>query len=444
MHRQRLVEALESATAAEEVHIGLPGSNERTPPMAILSDCALEYSGDSSSHGWTVATDSGESLTKPLTPSSKEAFKSHMQPREVRRRLELDDGTSIPIIDISEFKTPQMLRRRTTSTGTPRCSDASPVAGRSPGCRKDASLVNITKRFMTLVDSSPDRRIDINRASITLGVQKRRIYDITNVLEGIGVLQKESKNTCRWKGTLGDGEDADASGVLLREELEDLNEKENTMDQMIAEAEEELGRLKGGAGSYVTYSDLKGIPLFQNKTVIVIQAPPDALWESSPPGGQNGAGGTLRIKSESSEIEVFMCPTEVAEPSESNETISSSGFVPDSSQSHSQVPFEQELLNSPPTASQLLHSPPWSSPALSSPVKFLDARFGTPPRSMATPGPSRIKEERDDLSSLSLSMSETFLSLEPPLADSEYAFTLDGSEGLTDLFDFDLLGSSGK
>ena len=100
---------------------------------------------------------------------------------------------------------------------------------------------------------------------------------------------------------------------------------------------------------------------------------------------------------------MFMCPTEVAEPSESNETIqdsiSSSGFVSDSSQSHSQVPFEQELLNSPPTASQLLHSPPWSSPALSSPVKFLDARFGTPPRSMVAPGPSRIKEERDDLSS---------------------------------------------
>ena len=85
---------------------------------------------------------------------------------------------------------------------------------------------------------------------------------------------------------MGDNEEADASGVLLREELEDLNEKENMMDQMIAEAEEELGRLKGGAGSYVTYSDLKGIPLFQNKTVIVIQAPPDSLWESSPPGGQ--------------------------------------------------------------------------------------------------------------------------------------------------------------
>ena len=29
--------------------------------------------------------------------------------------------------------------------------------------------------------------------------QKRRIYDITNVLEGIGLIEKETKNTIRWK-----------------------------------------------------------------------------------------------------------------------------------------------------------------------------------------------------------------------------------------------------
>ncbi|CAF2034027.1 unnamed protein product, partial [Rotaria magnacalcarata] len=32
--------------------------------------------------------------------------------------------------------------------------------------------------------------------------QKRRIYDITNVLEGIGLIEKQSKNTIRWKGAI--------------------------------------------------------------------------------------------------------------------------------------------------------------------------------------------------------------------------------------------------
>lgn len=33
-----------------------------------------------------------------------------------------------------------------------------------------------------------------------LNVQKRRIYDITNVLEGIGLIQKEYKNNIKWCG----------------------------------------------------------------------------------------------------------------------------------------------------------------------------------------------------------------------------------------------------
>lgn len=34
---------------------------------------------------------------------------------------------------------------------------------------------------------------------IIVQVQKRRIYDITNVLEGIGLIEKTTKNHIRWK-----------------------------------------------------------------------------------------------------------------------------------------------------------------------------------------------------------------------------------------------------
>ena len=37
------------------------------------------------------------------------------------------------------------------------------------------------------------------QAAVKLMVrQKRRIYDITNVLEGIGLIQKKSKNSIQW------------------------------------------------------------------------------------------------------------------------------------------------------------------------------------------------------------------------------------------------------
>lgn len=40
-------------------------------------------------------------------------------------------------------------------------------------------------------------------------VKKRRIYDITNVLEGVGLLQKKSKNIVQRVGGLGGGINAE-------------------------------------------------------------------------------------------------------------------------------------------------------------------------------------------------------------------------------------------
>jgi transcription factor E2F3 len=48
--------------------------------------------------------------------------------------------------------------------------------------------------------SSPDGTLDLNGAAGTLEVAKRRIYDITNVLEGIGLIVKQSKNIIVWRG----------------------------------------------------------------------------------------------------------------------------------------------------------------------------------------------------------------------------------------------------
>lgn len=41
--------------------------------------------------------------------------------------------------------------------------------------------------------------LSLQAADILEVKQKRRIYDITNVLEGIGLIEKESKNSIRWK-----------------------------------------------------------------------------------------------------------------------------------------------------------------------------------------------------------------------------------------------------
>lgn len=47
-------------------------------------------------------------------------------------------------------------------------------------------------------DSKDNLSVDLNEAAVKLDVQKRRIYDITNVLEGIGLIEKTIKNKIRW------------------------------------------------------------------------------------------------------------------------------------------------------------------------------------------------------------------------------------------------------
>ena len=78
----------------------------------------------------------------------------------------------------------------------------------------------LTKKFVTLIEQANEGTIDLNRAAESLQVQKRRIYDITNVLEGIGLIEKKSKNNIQWKAlgssSTKDGEDANADLTGLR------------------------------------------------------------------------------------------------------------------------------------------------------------------------------------------------------------------------------------
>ncbi len=44
----------------------------------------------------------------------------------------------------------------------------------------------LTKKFIERIEGSASHVLDLNTTAAELQVQKRRIYDITNVLEGIG------------------------------------------------------------------------------------------------------------------------------------------------------------------------------------------------------------------------------------------------------------------
>merc|ERR1719273_954992 len=232
----------------------------------------------------------------------------HAGKPEARRKLNLDSAP----VDREGFKTPIKATHGKRGLREVNVSSPSPkkMTARSPleKTRYETSLGLLTKKFVSLFHSSSSGTVDLNKASETLNVQKRRIYDITNVLEGIGLVEKKSKNMVAWSGVQ-HHEGLAAKQADLHTDLADLEAKENQLDDLIKNAELHLKLLNEDKSSaYVTYQDLRSIRRFANQTVMAIKAPPEAKLQVPHPS----EGMQIHMKSDRGEIEVFLCPEEDA------------------------------------------------------------------------------------------------------------------------------------
>ena len=110
------------------------------------------------------------------------------------------------------------------------------------GARFDSSLGLLTKKFVHCLQTAPGCRVDLNRAAADLGVQKRRIYDITNVMEGVGLITKEGKNFVAWNVNPAanrlsfrapQAAQPDESPETMHKDIESLRNEERHLDAML-------------------------------------------------------------------------------------------------------------------------------------------------------------------------------------------------------------------
>lgn len=76
-------------------------------------------------------------------------------------------------------------------------------------------------------------------------MKKRRIYDITNVLEGVGLIEKASKNKVQWKGTaLPHSEESQNNLAALRQDVHEIKVRQPHLAQQALPSHNEDGSME--------------------------------------------------------------------------------------------------------------------------------------------------------------------------------------------------------
>lgn len=148
--------------------------------------------------------------------------------------------------------------------------------------RDENSLFTLTKKFIRLIYNTADKHINMTQASLILDVSKRRIYDITNVLECTGMLTKWSVNDVKWVG--GDIDNIIADNSSLDDEaFRNVSREEKYLDIEINRLNREISELssneKNLENAYVTYEDLQRLKTFKDKIVFAVKVPTETKIE---------------------------------------------------------------------------------------------------------------------------------------------------------------------
>ncbi|XP_018556973.1 transcription factor E2F3 [Lates calcarifer] len=288
--------------------------------------------------------------------------------------------------------------------------------------RDDTSLSFLTRRFAELLSRSADGVLDLNVVSQELSAPKRRVYDVTNVLEGIQLIKKKSKNNIQWLGA--------RVNLQIHEELRALVEQERKLDELIQSCRRQVLQMCDDHHSqrfaYLTYEDVQRIPSLKEQTVIVIRAPADTKLEVPHPEESL----QVHLSSTQGPIEVFLCSDDPIPMEATDATVPSASYLNSSANGKDSIPFSLPFiqLSSKDDANNSSGISNISNP-LSDPTQHSSPVTVTPVSPMPTSLTSLQPPSEDQ---------QSFVTLTPPLALSldgeEYLLSLAEDEGITDLF----------
>jgi len=177
--------------------------------------------------------------------------------------------------------------------------------------RFEKSLGLLTTKFVTLLQEADGGILDLKVAADTLNVkQKRRIYDITNVLEGIGLIEKKNKNCIQWRGAVPGSNTQESVDRLavLKEENDRLDEFEKIVDQHKSWVQQSIKNITEDSTNekacYVTHEDI--CKSFEGDTLLAVQAPHGTQLEVPIPEMQANQKRKYQIHLKSTDGQIYV------------------------------------------------------------------------------------------------------------------------------------------
>ncbi|KAF7457697.1 transcription factor E2FA-like isoform X1 [Cryptosporidium felis] len=143
--------------------------------------------------------------------------------------------------------------------------------------RAESGLLLLTEKVIEYAKQSPKYEIDLQSVENKLGVPRRRLYDITNVLEAVGLFTKPRHNVYKLN--------MDANYGLLQDEENDENiifytKSQVELDKAISNIRDSIQEIiKTGQEQGLLYADreiLSKICPVNNNTIVSISTPIDA------------------------------------------------------------------------------------------------------------------------------------------------------------------------
>ena len=149
---------------------------------------------------------------------------------------------------------------------------------------QENSLGQLTKNFLNYIKTTGRKSININDLVNELSVKKRRIYDITNVLQGIDYLQKSGKNEIVWTKTISikakskkkvnapKKNNINKQKINIEELEKEKNELDNDIDKFKAEFNSIAKKNDFAKYGYITLEDIRRLSINAKVDLIVIKA----------------------------------------------------------------------------------------------------------------------------------------------------------------------------